>query len=536
MSAAGLTLSWSGLAVASRDESNAPGQNLGLAPASEQGCQSELPYRWVSCPVGNGDLARTLVANAAHLPLPLPDQGASSETKRALRLERVRTPGEHVERANHDDALAAMAWVLFDDEQAIAELSDSPRKPTLASSAVKQVAAAPVDGGQAIAPLERASAAVEPAAANDDAYRASVPADSASLERVLNSLAAVLGAESEDPGPAQAAAVSVEPALATPAPTTTASAETVPQPTLQATAAAASAAADSAIERSQRAAEADAIVVAPSHSDKVLMSLAAVRSSDVAGAGQESTAKDKPVVTRHTDKVLESLALIQAEPASRDAATSASLAAVASTSVEANDVAKQISAADEELARLGLGLDIDLDALAADEVASNEATTHAARTPQVPIDSSELEPRVGGALGSDLVALGRTQLDDVRGGFVADGLKISFGIERAVYLNGTLVTTTSLNIADLAKISGGHAQVTGNGIGSIGLVQSGAGNHFLPGVISTSAGGLVIQNTVDNQKINTITRIDAVVNSASILRSMNLQSSMRSAITDSLRR
>jgi len=46
----------------------------------------------------------------------------------------------------------------------------------------------------------------------------------------------------------------------------------------------------------------------------------------------------------------------------------------------------------------------------------------------------------------------------------------------------------------------------------------------------------VIQNTLDNQKINTITRIDAVVNSSGIMRSINLQSSMRSAIVDSLRR
>jgi hypothetical protein len=46
----------------------------------------------------------------------------------------------------------------------------------------------------------------------------------------------------------------------------------------------------------------------------------------------------------------------------------------------------------------------------------------------------------------------------------------------------------------------------------------------------------VIQNTLDNQKINTITRIDAVVNSLSILKSMSLESSMRSAIVNSLRR
>jgi hypothetical protein len=142
-----------------------------------------------------------------------------------------------------------------------------------------------------------------------------------------------------------------------------------------------------------------------------------------------------------------------------------------------------------------------------------------------------------GALGASVVALSAEKLDEVRGGFTTDnGLKISFGIERAVYLNGNLVTTTSLNIADLSKISGGRAQVTGDGAGVLALVQSGSRNMFAPGTISTTAAGTVIQNTLDHQKINTITRIDAVVNSSSILRSISLESSMRSALIDSLRR
>jgi hypothetical protein len=84
-------------------------------------------------------------------------------------------------------------------------------------------------------------------------------------------------------------------------------------------------------------------------------------------------------------------------------------------------------------------------------------------------------------------------------------------------------------------VSGGQAQVTGTGAGSLALVQSGTGN-FAPGSISSTAAGTVIQNTLDNQKISTITRIDAVVNSANIMRSMNLQSSMRSAVINSLQR
>jgi hypothetical protein len=160
------------------------------------------------------------------------------------------------------------------------------------------------------------------------------------------------------------------------------------------------------------------------------------------------------------------------------------------------------------------------------------AMSEAAKTSVVAVRSAR------DGVGHGSVALSADRLDEVRGGFVTEGgLKISFGIERAVFLNGSLVATTTLNIADLSKISGGQAQVSAVGAtGSLAVIQTGGGNLFAPGTISTTAAGTVIQNTLDNQKINTITRIDAVVNSLSILKSMSLESSMRSAIVNSLRR
>ncbi|MGN5480352.1 hypothetical protein ACTMU2_37045 [Cupriavidus basilensis] len=41
----------------------------------------------------------------------------------------------------------------------------------------------------------------------------------------------------------------------------------------------------------------------------------------------------------------------------------------------------------------------------------------------------------------------------MRGGFDAGGLQVSFGIERAVYINGALVVATSLNIPDVGRIT-----------------------------------------------------------------------------------
>ena len=46
----------------------------------------------------------------------------------------------------------------------------------------------------------------------------------------------------------------------------------------------------------------------------------------------------------------------------------------------------------------------------------------------------------------------------------------------------------------------------------------------------------MIQNTLNDQKIQNVTVINATVNSLQLLRNLNLQSSLRGAVIDSLRR
>ena len=137
--------------------------------------------------------------------------------------------------------------------------------------------------------------------------------------------------------------------------------------------------------------------------------------------------------------------------------------------------------------------------------------------------------------GGELVAVSELALDGVRGGFVTDNLSISFGIERAVYINGALVTTTSLNLSDLGRLTAGRG-TTVMDTGTLGLVQSGAGNSVSTGAFLASTIGTVVQNTLDGQKIQNVTVINATVNSLGILRGLNLQSSLRGAVIDSLRR
>ncbi len=50
-----------------------------------------------------------------------------------------------------------------------------------------------------------------------------------------------------------------------------------------------------------------------------------------------------------------------------------------------------------------------------------------------------------------------TRLEELRGGFETGGLQVSFGIERAVYINGNLVVSTSLVIPDVSRITSEQA-------------------------------------------------------------------------------
>ena len=155
--------------------------------------------------------------------------------------------------------------------------------------------------------------------------------------------------------------------------------------------------------------------------------------------------------------------------------------------------------------------------------------------------------------GGQRVAVLDNALDRVRGGFVTPSLNIAFGIERAVYINGSLVTTTSLNISDLGHVttntsananSASGADSKQVSPGTLALIQSGAGNSVAGGAFSTGAAaglsanaiGTVVQNTLDGQKIQNVTVINATANSLGVLRGLNLQNALRSSLIDSLRR
>lgn len=144
-------------------------------------------------------------------------------------------------------------------------------------------------------------------------------------------------------------------------------------------------------------------------------------------------------------------------------------------------------------------------------------------------------------LGEDEpLAIEDGQLDDIRGGFeFADAnLKVSFGIERAVFVNGQLVASNVLNFNDLQWTSGTGTtpELSQNNAGSaISVIQNGPGNNISAQLGATLA-GTIIQNTLNDQKIQNITTINASLNSAQLMRSITLQSAVQDAIVNSLRR
>ncbi|HZX30849.1 MAG TPA: hypothetical protein VFF03_05830 [Rhodocyclaceae bacterium] len=139
-------------------------------------------------------------------------------------------------------------------------------------------------------------------------------------------------------------------------------------------------------------------------------------------------------------------------------------------------------------------------------------------------------------LDERVAALDASALDGIRGGFeTPDGaLKFSFGIERAVYINGELVASTVLNLKDLQGVAGTGVPAALAG-SALTVIQNGGGNGF-SAQINPNQAGTVIQNTLNDQRIVNVTTINAAVNSAQVLRAMALQSAIRDGVVGSLRR
>lgn len=150
------------------------------------------------------------------------------------------------------------------------------------------------------------------------------------------------------------------------------------------------------------------------------------------------------------------------------------------------------------------------------------------------------------------LAVGDQQLKSMRGGFsMGDGLLVSFGITRAVFINGALITETTLNVGRMADLSPAQASQLSQKLETLSLVQNGPGNTFASGPSSTTSSspgatgptvtaiagnsaGTLIQNSLNNQQIRYQTIINASSNVLGMARSLNLHNTLADSIRQSV--
>lgn len=96
-----------------------------------------------------------------------------------------------------------------------------------------------------------------------------------------------------------------------------------------------------------------------------------------------------------------------------------------------------------------------------------------------------------------------------------------------------LVATTSFQIADVGKITATQAVALNKQLGTLSLVQNGAGNVFQPGASSTAIGTFV-QNTLNNQNIQTRTVINSTTNGMSLAKGIDTAATLRDSLLNSI--
>jgi hypothetical protein len=130
--------------------------------------------------------------------------------------------------------------------------------------------------------------------------------------------------------------------------------------------------------------------------------------------------------------------------------------------------------------------------------------------------------------------LGNPELDTLRGGFVtSDGLKISFGLERVVQIDGALESKTVLNVTDLASPD----QQVAYQRSAWDVIQNGTQNSAPVPSTSPIAPGIstFVQNNLNDQLIRIATRVDIRIMDSGVGR-LAVSGRLRAAQVGALRR
>lgn len=155
--------------------------------------------------------------------------------------------------------------------------------------------------------------------------------------------------------------------------------------------------------------------------------------------------------------------------------------------------------------------------------------------PQQPPPQRPQPLQVSPAQGTVWLAASDRTLDSMRGGFdLGAGLVVSFGISRAVYVNGQLLTSTSFQLGDITRLTASQASALGQQIArQAQVVQNGPGNTVEPAAATVPL-ATYIQNTLNDQTLRNQTVIEATSSGLGVLRHLNLQATINQAIADAM--
>jgi len=135
------------------------------------------------------------------------------------------------------------------------------------------------------------------------------------------------------------------------------------------------------------------------------------------------------------------------------------------------------------------------------------------------------------------LAVSNQTLDRLRGGFdVGGGLMVSFGISRALFINGQVVTSTSFQVGDTSKLTAVQTEVLSKQVSSLAqaqVVQNGPGNSVNGAAAVPLA--TYIQNTLNDQTIRNQTVIQATSNGLSLIKNLNLETTVNDSINNAVR-
>lgn len=140
------------------------------------------------------------------------------------------------------------------------------------------------------------------------------------------------------------------------------------------------------------------------------------------------------------------------------------------------------------------------------------------------------------------ITVADAKLDEMRGGFdVGGGLIVSLGINQATYINGQLVAQTSIPLSQLSQLSQAQAAVLRERLNTLTVVQNGPGNRWgdtqspadgsaLVSQVAGAGAGTVIQNSLNGQRIQQLTTIDATSNGLGLLKAGNWNQTLRDSM------